>query len=431
MKKISAIVLGAGARGARAYAPYALKYPHELEIAAVAEPSDERRTAFAHEYSLPQHRVYSNWQEVLEQERFADAIIVSTQDRMHFEPTMRALEKGYHVLLEKPMSPSPEECIRMAEASKRNDRLLTVCHVLRYSPFWSAIKAMIEDGKIGDVVSVQLNENVGYFHMAHSFVRGNWRNARESSPMILAKSCHDMDILLWLVGQDCTRVSSYGSLFHFHEGNAPEGSTDRCTDGCLVEHECPYSAPRFYLNAGDRWKQYITEDLSGEGVIRALKEGPYGRCVYRTDNDVVDHQVVNLEFANGSTATFSMCGFTHDSTRGVQIMGTHGEIRGYMETGEITLHDFVSGDRVTRICSDFGDRHGGGDEGIMRRFLRDIRTYSGQISLTSADVSLQSHLMAFAAEQSRKAAGQSIELESFKQSFISGAKGAGFENGSL
>lgn len=414
MKTLSAVVIGAGDRGMRAYAPYALKFPHELKIVGVAEINPKRREQFQKMYGLEDGACFSHWEDLLKQPRMADIAIICTQDRMHYQPTVRALERGYHVLLEKPMSPDPVECIAMIRKAKEEGRLLTICHVLRYTPFWSAIKENIEQGKIGEVVSVQLNENVNYHHMAHSFVRGNWRRKDTSSPMILAKSCHDMDLLTWIVGAPCSRISSFGSLMHFREEHAPAGAPDYCLDGCPAEHECPYCAPRFYLEEGrEEWAPKITEDLTNEGILKALRRGPYGRCVYRSDNDVVDHQVVSLEFAGGATAVFSMCGFTHDNTRTVQIMGTRGEIRGNLIEQRFTVYDFMTQNRMEVRVNAANAQHGGGDLGIIRQFLRDLRRHDKTESLTSARESLHSHMMAFAAEESRLNGGQVVELEAF------------------
>ncbi|GGE12380.1 oxidoreductase [Marinithermofilum abyssi] len=413
MKQVKAIVLGAGDRGTRAYAPYALQFPHELGIVGVADPNEERRKQFAELYGLKVTQCYADWDDLLQQSKMADVAIITTQDQLHYEPTMRALEKGYHVLLEKPMSPNPQECIRMEQKARKKGRLLTICHVLRYTAFWSGIKRVIDGGNIGDVVSIQLNENVGFYHFAHSFVRGNWRRKDLSSPMILAKSCHDLDILAWLVGFPCERVSSYGSLMHFHEENAPAGAPKRCLEGCLAEQQCPYYAPRFYLGEGKKWAQKITEDFSEEGILKALRTGPYGRCVYRSDNDVVDHQVVNMEFSSGATAMLSMCGFTHDITRIVQIMGTKGEIRGDLIKNCFTVYDFLTQQQSEVRVHSPVDSHGGGDFGAIRQFLHEVRHYNGTESLTSAKASVQSHLMAFAAEESRLNKGKSIELQEY------------------
>ncbi|MGO4497594.1 Gfo/Idh/MocA family protein [Paenibacillus sp. 2RAB27] len=412
MTQLTAILIGAGARGARSYAPYALDYPHELKFVAVAEANAIRREDFAKLHHIPGECSFESWEQLLERPIMADIAVICTQDQMHYEPTMQALAKKYHVLLEKPMSPTPKECIEMELAAKEHDRLLTICHVLRYTPFWSAVKRVISEGKIGQVASIQLNENVGYWHIAHSFVRGNWNNSETSSPMILAKSCHDMDVLSWLMDQPCERVSSYGSLMHFRSENAPEGSTDYCISGCAVESTCAYSAPRFYLGEGKNWARHFADELSKESIIKGLQETNYGRCVYKSDNNVVDHQVVNMEFANGATAMFSMCGFTRHQERRIQIMGTRGELRA--EESKIVVCDFLTHEETVIEIPEQTSGHGGGDSGIVRSFLKEVLSYTGRESLlTSASASVRSHMMAFAAEHSRLHKGKSIELDEF------------------
>lgn len=412
MDKLTAVLIGAGARGG-AYARYALDYPHELDVVAVAEADPVRRDKFAQDHNIPQERCYESWELLLKEPRMADIAIICTQDRMHHGPTMQALKQKYHVLLEKPMSPSPEECLDMERMAAEQGRLLTICHVLRYTPFWSTIKKVIQEGRIGEIVSIQLNENVGYWHIAHSFVRGNWNNSDKSSPMILQKSCHDMDVLSWLMDRPCVRVSSFGSLKYFHEGNAPERSSARCLT-CAVEPHCAYSAPRFYLSNEFRgWARHFTPDLTRDNIVKGLQETDYGRCVFRSDNNVVDHQVVNLEFEGGATAMFSMCGFTFEQERRIQIMGTQGELRG--EEDKITLYDFLTHQKTTIEIPVQTSGHGGGDSGIVRSFMNQVRDYSGGEGLTSASVSVRSHMIAFAAEESRLNGGQVIELNDFME----------------
>ncbi|GIO15241.1 oxidoreductase [Cohnella xylanilytica] len=423
MKKIKLALIGAGARGLLSYAPYVRLHPDEAELVAVAEPDAARRAEAAAQFGLTESQLYDSWEELLGQPRLCDAVLICTQDRMHFGPTMAALERGYHVLLEKPMSNDPLECVRMAQAADRAGLLLSICHVSRYAPFWQRLKSLLAEGAIGEVVSIQHNENVGYLHYAHSFVRGNWRNDRLSSPMILAKSCHDMDLIRWLVDAECERISSFGSLKHFRTGEAPAGSTERCTDGCAVEAACPYSAPRFYMQPveDNPFAALIATPPTEENRMDAIRRGPYGRCVYRTDNNVVDHQVVNMEFAGGATAMFSMCGFTRDINRIVQIMGTKGEIRGDLLKEEIDLFEFANGERSVISTFTGAVGHQGGDEGIMRRFLSDLRegNYSG--TLTSAQTSLDSHLMAFAAETSRLKQGAVVDMREYKAALLAGA----------
>ncbi|QNK57286.1 Gfo/Idh/MocA family protein [Paenibacillus sp. PAMC21692] len=418
MEPLTAVLLGAGSRGRYIYGPYAEKYPNELRIVAVAEPDAGRRSSFAALHGIAPERTYTSWERAFDEGRIADVIIICTLDRMHYEPAIKAMELGYHVMLEKPMSPSMEECIRLEEASLRLRRLLVVTHVLRYSPFWSGIKRCIDEGEIGTVGTIQLTENVGYRHMTHSYVRGNWRKAEETSPMILAKSCHDLDLVSWIMGQPCTNVSSYGSLLHFRSENAPAGSTERCMEGCAVERDCPFSAVKLYLRQPTHeWARYMTDDPTQEGIITALKEGPFGRCVYRCDNNVVDHQVVNMAFENGANASFIMSGLTESETRRVQIMGTAGEIIGDMDKGSFTLYRYATDERIEHRCSVKGDGHGGGDERMVAAFLRDVRSFDRNPSqgLTSATASLQSHLIAFAAEHSRLRDGESVRLAEFRE----------------
>ncbi|MEC1522093.1 Gfo/Idh/MocA family oxidoreductase [Neobacillus niacini] len=423
MKPMTAILIGAGDRGARAYAPYALSHPNELTIIGVADPNQERRMKIKQEHQISEAHCYESWEEILKPEsKIADIAIICTLDRNHYKPTMRALELGYHVLLEKPMSPDPVECIAMEQAAKKYNRQLTIGHVLRYTEFWSTIKNIISKGEIGEVVSLQLNENVEVMHMSHSFVRGNWNNKDKSSPMILQKSCHDMDIISFVMGKDCKRISSYGSLMHFKEENAPLGAPKRCLEGCPAELECPFHAGRYYLGEGKGWAKKFTEDDTNEGIIKALNETPYGICVYHSDNDVVDHQVVNMEFEGGATATFSMCGFTREQTRIVQIMGTKGEIRGNMEENSISIFDFLSKqETVIKFDNPIGG-HGGGDNGIMRTFLREIQYGNNEDSVSNASASVRSHLMAFAAEESRINHGQSINIDDYYTSLVESIK---------
>lgn len=418
MKKVTLAVIGAGQRGVN-YGSYASRYPHEVQIVAVADPNARRRERFQSLHGIADTHCFASWEDLLARPGLADAVLICTQDVMHFEPAMRALQAGYHVLLEKPMSPRPEECIKMGAYAAETDRIFAICHVLRYTNFFATLKQLLDEGSIGRLVSIQHNENVAFWHYAHSYVRGNWRNTAASSPMILAKSCHDMDILLWLAGAECRSISSFGSLTHFKSENAPEGAPLRCLDGCPAADTCPFYAPRVYLTGETGWPaSTISDDVSREALTKALEEGPYGRCVYHCDNDVVDHQVVNIEFANQVTAAFTMCAFTNDVSRTLKLMGTGGEIRGIVdrEKSEIEVVEFSTQTRKRiNLQSEGGAQgHGGGDFGIVRNFVRLIQDERQQQSLTSAALSVQSHLMAFAAEESRLTKGV-IELAEFAQ----------------
>ncbi|MEK5479510.1 Gfo/Idh/MocA family oxidoreductase [Paenibacillus sp. FSL R5-0407] len=419
MKKVTVALIGAGLRGIN-YAEYAIQHPDELHFVAVAEPNADRRNQFKARHKLADEACFAHWDDFFASPKVADAVFICTQDNQHFEPTMKALAAGYHVLLEKPMSPDAKECVLMGELAATANRVFSICHVLRYTNFFSTIKELLENGAIGQLMSIQHNENVGYWHQAHSFVRGNWRRKDESSSMILAKSCHDLDILSWLTDSDCVRVSSFGSLSHFKASEAPEGAPLRCTDGCPVADTCLYYAPAQYLTENTDWPtSAISDDLSYEARLKALQEGPYGRCVYHCDNDVVDHQVVNLEFANSVTIAFTMSAFTKDVSRTIKLMGTQGEIRGAMEKNEIEVLHFGSG-KVERISFENPGGHvghGGGDMGLIKDFVKLVRADGKLQGRTSANHSVQSHLMAFAAEQFR-VEGKVIVMDDFVQSIL-------------
>ncbi|MFQ8833683.1 MAG: Gfo/Idh/MocA family protein [Ruthenibacterium lactatiformans] len=395
MNQVTAILIGAGARG-QIYARYAQEHPEELRIIAVAEPKADRRALMCRAYGIPADRAFSNWEDLMARPQMADAALICTLDDMHTEPTLAALKQGYHVLLEKPMSNSETECRAIAAAAEEAQRVLSVCHVLRYTPFYRTIKQLIDDGQVGEVASLSQVENVGYWHHAHSFVRGNWRCSEQTSPMILQKSCHDMDILLWLSGQRCTRVSSFGSLHHFDAAHAPQDAPLRCTDGCPHSVVCPYDAGKIYLTDNVGWPtDMLTTDLSREGRLKALREGPYGRCVYHCDNDVVDRQVVNLEFDNGAVAGFTMTAFTTDMARQLKVCGTKGQITADMNANTVSLHRFgESGPREITLetppqTNNYG--HGGGLLSDAR--LCTCHTAAAMETLSSARVSLQSHLI--------------------------------------
>ena len=411
MSLVTVALVGAGNRGVEAYAPYALINPDQMKFVAVCEPDRERRQAFQDAFEIPGKMCFDSYNELLKQPRIADAVFICTQDKMHFLPTIEFLRKGYHILLEKPMSPDIKECILMAEEARKQDRALIICHVLRYTSFFKAIKNILESGKIGKLISIVHNENVGYFHQAHSFVRGNWRNKDETSPMILAKCCHDMDILHWLADSKCKNISSFGSLTHFKAENVPEGAAKRCLDGCKYADDCIYYAPKQYLTDDIGWPtSVISADTSYKAREKALKKGPYGRCVYHCDNNVVDNQVANMEFENGVTAAFTMCAFTNECNRVMRLMGTNGEIEGDVENGFITVKEFKTGNVENISVSSGAAGHSGGDYGIINSVINTILGKGDDRS--SVTQSLQSHMMAFAAEKSRLE-GRIVDIDEY------------------
>ena len=387
-----------------------------MKIVGVAEPRADRRAAFAKEHGIPEGRCFAGWEDALRQDKFADCVFVCTQDRMHFEPVMQALEKGYDVLCEKPMSYDRTELIAMGEKARQTGRVLSIRHVLRYSPFFVKLKELIDSGTIGQLVSIQHIESVGYWHMAHSFVRGNWSRSEDSCPMILAKCCHDTDILTWLVGSPCREVSSFGSLAHFNSAHKPDGAPQYCLDGCMHRDTCPYYAPRFYLEhpkaISDGFVSVVSLDPSHEAVLHALQRGPYGRCVYQCDNDVVDNQVVNLLYENGVSVSMTMCAFTEHCERIINVMGSCGQIRGNMESSTLEISDFASGNHTTLHVHTPAGGHSGSDAAMMRDFLQTLHRGGG--SKTSADASVESHLIALAAEESRLRGGEAIDMNEWR-----------------
>ena len=408
-KPVTFIVIGAGSRGT-GYADFAGLHPDRAAVVGVAEPRELARMRLATSHDINPDNIYTDWQQVVQREKFADAVVIATQDAMHLEPALAFAEKGYHILLEKPIAPTAEECVRIVKAVKANEVMLAVGHVLRYTPYTRALKKMLDDGAVGEIISIQHLEPVGYWHQAHSFVRGNWRNEAESSFMLLAKSCHDLDWLRYIMGRPCRSLSSFGALTHFRKENKPTeaGAALRCLD-CDYEPNCPYSAKRFYLGRLEQglidWPlKVITFDVTPEGVLEALRTGPYGRCVYECDNDVVDHQVVNMLFEGNKTASFTMTAFNQPDQRQTRIFGTRGEI--YGNGVEICLNDFVTNqntiiDTATSDGSILGG-HSGGDYGLMSSFITAVATNDPSHLLSGPDEALESHLMVFAAERARR-----------------------------
>ena len=405
MKRITMVIAGLGGRGHDIYGNYAMEHPDEVEIAAVADPRPERLELAQREWNIPAERCFATAEELFAQPQLADAAVIATQDRQHVAHAEAALKAGYHLLLEKPVAVDIEGCLEVLRLARRYQRHVVVCHVLRYTPFYNAIKRIIEDGRIGEVVTIQAMEQVGYWHQAHSYVRGNWRRADESSPMILAKCCHDMDILLWMTDSHCTKVSSFGSLGHFRVESAPEGAPEFCLDGCPHAESCPYDAERIYLR--DKGvhvpviRKVVSLENTDDSVREALRSGPYGRCVYHCDNDVVDHQVVNLEFENGVTASFTMCAFTWEGSRTVKIMGALGQITGDVEENEIQVVSFATGNKTVYRLNTDAAGHSGGDAGFMRDVVRQMQTDGAYAGRTNIAQSIESHLIALAAEESR------------------------------
>ncbi len=404
---VTIAVVGTGLRG-YTFAGYAQRFPDRVRAVAVADPRVERRDVLADRLGVTADHRFVDWRELAARPPLADAVVVTTPDHEHVGPARRFAELGYHVLLEKPIAPTAAECVALVEAVEATGVIFAVCHVLRYTAYTDAVRQAVRDGRIGRLVGVAHLEPVGWWHFAHSYVRGNWRRSQESGPSLLTKCCHDLDWLRYLVGQPPVRVSSVGGLHHFTSANRPDGAADRCLD-CAVESRCPYSAVRLYLGClGDprreRWPlSVVTTDLTEYGVRLALREGPYGRCVYACDNNVADHQVVTVEFAGGVTATLTMSAFTPMGRRRTLVMGTHGFLEGDGE--QVTVTPFVSGKAnkitVAGAGADPAGGHDGGDYGVMAAFIEAVATRDRSSVRSGPRESLDGHLMAFAAERSR------------------------------
>ena len=407
-QKIKVVLIGAGNRGTT-YTDLMAQLPEKYEVVAVAEPIENRREYIRQKHRIPEEFCFESWNDLFAKGKVADAAIISTQDKDHFEPAIKAISLGYHLLLEKPVSPTPEECWEICRLAEEKDVKVVVCHVLRYAPLFEIVKKTIDEGKLGKIISINHEECVGNIHQSHSYVRGNWGNEGRSSNMLLAKSCHDLDLLQWLTGKKCKKIQSFGALTHFRIENAPEGSPEFCIEGCPVGDKCPYNAVKLYLedkeNLWFRTTSTRDNNPTDEKVEKAIRTTQYGKCVYRCDNDVVDHQVVTMLLEDDITVTFSMNAFNRGG-RYLHLMGTKGELHAALDNDTpIRIYDFETA-KTTEIAVIAGDGvlngHGGGDEGIVDSFYEYLLdNYKGS-SISDIRTSVNNHLLVFAAEKARK-----------------------------
>lgn len=415
-KPVAAVTLGAGNRGT-VYGNFASRFPGQLKIIGVAEPRPFRNDRYAKQHAIPDAHRFDTWERVFERPKFADAVIVSTPDNLHYAPCVKALEMGYDVLLEKPIAPTEKECRDILALAKKTGRIVAVCHVLRYAPYFVQMKKLLAEGAIGEIISVQHFEPIEHTHMAHSYVRGNWHNSRETTPIILAKSCHDLDIIKWVIDKPGKQIVAMGDLKWFKKENAPEGSTERCTDGCAVERQCPYSAVKEYYERRSRLSVLdLPEDkaLHDKTIMERLKTTNYGRCVYRMDNDQPDHYITSIRFADNVTANFSMEAFTSYAGRRTRLMGSMGDVVGDMD--ELTITDFRTGKQI-KLRPQYEDvqeyknsGHGGGDWLLVKDFVQAVSQQNAALLTSTIDASIESHVMGFMAELSRKT-GRIMEIK--------------------
>lgn len=414
----TAVVIGAGNRGRLVYAAWARRHPERLRVVAVAEPDEGARGTTADWFDVPPERRFRDWKDCLERPRLADVAIVATSDTLHVEPALAAIERGYHVLLEKPIAPTPAECVRVVEAAERAGRLLQIGHVLRYTPFYETIHGLVASGALGEVVHLDLKEHVAAWHMTHSFVRGRFRNRAIAAPILLAKSCHDLDLIAWLAGRPALRVASFGARAHYRSEQAPPGAPARCTDACPARDGCPHDAVRFYLDPDEALARHwpwvdVSPDPSREARRRALETGRYGRCVYRCDNDALDHQTVAIEFAGGLTASFALHGLAAHEQRTIRITGTRGELRGLLDGGviEVSRPGVLGTERHEVGQGPIG--HYGGDAGLMAHFAALVAGGGREPVRASGRSALESHLVGFAAERAREQ-GAVVDVAAFR-----------------
>lgn len=419
MSPISLAILGCGSR-ARAYSTIAATMPDKYVIVAAADPVAERVNTIRAKSSFQQFQAFSSGDEILARPKLADVLIITTQDNYHFAPCKQALEKGYDILLEKPIAPKLHEVLELREIATRLRRQVIVCHVLRYAPFYTTVKQILDAGEIGEIISLNAIEGVHPWHQAHSFVRGHWSVAEKTTPMIVAKSCHDMDIITWFINRPCESVSSYGGLNHFTAANAPQHAPLRCTDGCPSGETCLYNSDRYIAEEGRRWLAMVYDrawEAEPDEILNWLKTSQWGRCVYHCDNTAIDHQVIAFKFAGGATATFTTTAF--EEGRHLEIYGTKGTIKGGIfykkhAGADIIVTRFAGGTRRIVLPPQTG--HGGGDQRLMEALYHDM-VKTGNIggdspARTSLESSIQSHIMGFAAEHSRLT-NQTVHIEEF------------------
>ena len=422
-KMVTVSIIGLGGRGGEAYGRYLITQKDKFKITHVCDINHTRLHKYGDLFDVCNENRFDDEDKFFEEKR-SDVLFITTQDRMHVRMAKRALLLGYDIVLEKPISDDPQELRELLELAHKTSRKIMVCHVLRYTVMMRKLKEILNSGAIGKLISIDHTENVVFWHEAHSYVRGNWRNRALSTPMIMAKCCHDLDLLQDFVGSKCRSVSSMGALSYFKPEFKPEGAADRCTQ-CKYMESCVYSAKKVYV---DMWKDQgspanlspfsLVSDaypLTEEALWEAIEKSPYGRCAFACDNDVVDNQTTIMQFENGVTATLKMEAFVKNGGRDIRFFGTEGELELREGENTITLKKYFGEDTVWKISdlTDDLEGHGGGDHRMIDE-LYDIMTGQNPQVATSIDESIESHYMALAAEESRLNGGQLIEIAKFR-----------------
>ena len=423
MKQYTFITIGCGSRGTT-YTTEMLKMPEKYKLVGMADPLAQRRRRYTEKFGLAPQQCYADWREILAQPKMADIAIIATVDNMHYEPAMRAIELGYNLLLEKPVATTERECIEIANAAKKKGVKVLVCHVLRYTPFYKKVKSLVKSGLIGEVMSVDQVEAIGDVHFSHSYVRGNWHNTKTSAPMLLAKSCHDLDVIQWLVDKPCRKVSSFGDLTYFTAKNAPAGAPVSCVDGeCPYRENCIYDCHKIYIDdISGVWKSIFRNihstkaDFTDEDVIDTLRKTEYGKCVFHCDNNVLDHQVVSMQFEGGVTATLNVNAFNRGG-RFTRVYGTKGELYAFFSDKEINVRTFADRRKFTvpveeATSESIAGGHGGGDAGISYDLYNFLEGNEIELGASEIGISVYNHLIGYAAEQARHT-GTVVDVDSF------------------
>ena len=418
-ERLDAVIIGAGARGNRVFAELMRSRPTEWRVSAVVEPHAARREAFRALHGLPSSRSFPSLEALLAADRAGDIAFICTPDVTHYSICADVSAAGYDILLEKPIATSLTDCLALLDVQQTHRNRIFVAHVLRYSPFFRAIKEIVASRRHGLVRNIRLTENVGHWHFAHSYVRGSWRKREDSAPIVLTKSSHDLDLIAWLMEWDRPAfVSSFGSLEYFTARNAPAESAERCVD-CPLQESCLYSATKFYMNESTAWPfEVVAPGAPPDDVLEArrhaIETGPYGRCVWKCDNDVCDNQTVSIYFESGVHACFGLYGLTADNTRRITILMDGAELIGDLHRGELVVQHFTGRkdelrpERVPIPLAD--DHHGGGDAALLRTLHEHLTTDAHQQVMTSLSSAIVSHVLAFLADESRMMGGSPLPV---------------------
>lgn len=417
---VKVAILGLGSRGATTYGDYLITL-NDVKISAICDIDKDKLNFYQNKYHVEKKDCFLNSEDFFKAGKLADILIIATMDQDHYSQAMKALDLKYHLLLEKPIALNLKQCLDIENKALKNNLYVVVCHVLRYSLFYKKIKEIVNSKILGNIININTTENVGYWHQAHSFVRGNWNNSNKTSPMILQKCCHDFDILNWIIDKKPLNVSSFGSLSLFKKENAPKDSSNYCYD-CKIQNNCPYNAVKYYVDSIKNDKDLgwpydvVVLNPTKDKVLAAIKNGPYGRCVYKCDNNVVDHQIVNIQYEDNITATHTMCAFSKDCCRDIKIFATRGDLIANTLNNTIIYHTFVDNKEfvidVSKLTNDLSG-HMGGDKLMINELLKLINKETSQLD-SSIEKSVLSHVIAFAAEESRINKGVVINLNEFK-----------------